>query len=389
MSGRGKDCRKRKGKELSEQAKEAAADCLEEDNACWKKTMQLTVWKKVSGFEAAVIATRVFAPEIAPLLETSDLAAVSLVSKVIGESVKNVLTARNVWDLEDFEDWSRERRACVRHVRVDLLCLLELGKFPTNCDDLRIVSLQITHDTTSSIYVLKLRKWMSKYKSLPELVKDMLPSGLTELQFGNYYNQDIKVGVLPDSLLCLFLGGAFNKPVAAGVLPRGLTHLEFGGGFNQSLTVGMLPCTLTHLRFGSSPMFGGGFNQPLTAGMLPHGLTELAFGFDFNQPVAKGVLPGTLTHLTFGYHFNQPVAKGVLPPTLTHLTFDSNAKFNQPVAKGVLPHGLRKLKFGWNFKHNVEEGALPDTLETLEYPNPTFNRKQVYSLAMSVPTWSY
>ena len=60
-----------------------------------------------------------------------------------------------------------------------------------------------------------------------------------------------------------------------------------------------------------------------------------------------------------------------------------------PVAKGVLPHGLRKLKFGWNFKHNVEEGALPDTLETLEYPNPTFNRKQVYLLAMSVPTWSY
>ena len=97
----------------------------------------------------------------------------------------------------------------------------------------------------------------------------------------------------------------------------------------------MLPCTLTHLRFGSSPMFGGGFNQPLTAGMLPHGLTELAFGFDFNQPVAKGVLPGTLTHLTFGYHFNQPV----------------------PIRATC--------------------------------PNPIFNRKQVYSLAMSVPTWSY
>jgi hypothetical protein len=72
-----------------------------------------------------------------------------------------------------------------------------------------------------------------------------------------------------------------------------LTEVTFGDGFNQRIEQGVLPASLTRLTFGRA------FNQPIKQGVLPAKLTHLAFGDRFNQPIGEGVLPANLTQLAF------------------------------------------------------------------------------------------
>ena len=74
-----------------------------------------------------------------------------------------------------------------------------------------------------------------------------------------------------------------------------VTQLTFGDSFNESLDDATLPPSLTHLKFGHR------FNQPLDNVTLPPTLTHLTFDEGFSQCLDNLDLPKHLTHLDLGY----------------------------------------------------------------------------------------
>ncbi|EFA77518.1 hypothetical protein PPL_12120 [Heterostelium album PN500] len=151
---------------------------------------------------------------------------------------------------------------------------------------------------------------------------------VTEINFGNEFNQILSIGVLPESLKSLVFGYKFNQILSVGVLPKSLLTLKLGCSFNQILPVGVLPESLKSLRFESA------FNQILSVGVLPESLQSLVFGGEFNQILSVGVLPKSLLTLSLGYSFNQILSVvGVLPESLESLTMK---RYNHRIKRGVL-----------------------------------------------------
>ncbi|EFA74652.1 putative calmodulin-binding protein [Heterostelium album PN500] len=213
------------------------------------------------------------------------------------------------------------------------------------------------------------------------LQSNSLPPNLTSLEFGISFNQILSVGVLPKSLKSLVFGYLFNQILSVGVLPKSLKSLEFGDRFNQILSVGVLPESLESLKFGNefnqilsvgvlpeslkSLEFGDRFNQILSVGVLPKSLESLKFGGEFNQILSVGVLPESLESLKFGREFNQILSFGVLPESLESLEF--GGEFNQILSVGVLPESLKSLVFDWKFNQILLDGVLPESLKSLEF----------------------
>ncbi|EFA74655.1 hypothetical protein PPL_11624 [Heterostelium album PN500] len=189
------------------------------------------------------------------------------------------------------------------------------------------------------------------------LQSNSLPPNLRSLSFGYGFNQILSVGVLPESLESLVFGLEFNQILSVGVLPESLESLVFGNDFNQILSVGVLPESLESLEFGSK------FNQILSVGVLPQSLESLVFGIEFNQILSVGVLPKSLKSLVFGYFFNQILSVGVLPKSLKSLEF--GPEFNQILSVGVLPKSLKSLSFGYKFDQILSVGDLRKSISSL------------------------
>ncbi|EFA77461.1 FNIP repeat-containing protein [Heterostelium album PN500] len=186
---------------------------------------------------------------------------------------------------------------------------------------------------------------------------------VTEINFGNDFNQILSVGVLPKSLKSLVFGYSFNQILSVvGVLPESLESLEFRDEFNQILSVGVLPESLESL------VFGDRFNQILSVGVLPESLESLVFGDRFNQKLSiVGVLPESLESLVFGNRFNQILSVGVLPKSLELLSFGN--RFNQILSVDVLPESLKSLVFGDGFNQKLSVDVLPESLKSLSMTN--------------------
>ncbi|EFA74606.1 hypothetical protein PPL_11574 [Heterostelium album PN500] len=193
---------------------------------------------------------------------------------------------------------------------------------------------------------------------------------VTDLYFGNEFNQLLKPDSLPPNLTTLTFGINFNQPIPADVLPKSLKRLSFGQFFNQKLEKGMLPDSLITLN-----LFGEVFNQIWSEGAFPLSLSTLVLGDlpehlvwlnlgSFNQRLEIGVLPKTLERLTFK-EYNQELDIGVLPQSLHFLKFYS---FNQKIQEKVLPNSVKVLEFTENFNHPLEIGVLPSSLESLFLP---------------------
>ncbi|EFA74679.1 hypothetical protein PPL_11648 [Heterostelium album PN500] len=193
------------------------------------------------------------------------------------------------------------------------------------------------------------------------LESNSLPPNLKSLSFGYSFNQILSVGVLPESLQSLEFGYSFNQILSVGVLPKSLTSLKFGREFNQILSVGVLPQSLKSLEFGDK------FNQILSVGVLHESLKSLSFGYSFKQILSVGVLPKSLESLVFGNEFNKILSVGVLPESLKSLVF--GGKFNQILSVGVLPKSLESLKFGYEFNQILSVGVLPESLKSLVFGN--------------------
>jgi hypothetical protein len=79
--------------------------------------------------------------------------------------------------------------------------------------------------------------------------KGVFPNSLTQLTFGNKFNQRIEKGVLPDSLSNLTFGDNFDKQIEKGVLPDSLSSLTFGNNFNQIFKNRVFSNSLATIRF--------------------------------------------------------------------------------------------------------------------------------------------
>ncbi|EFA74674.1 hypothetical protein PPL_11643 [Heterostelium album PN500] len=198
----------------------------------------------------------------------------------------------------------------------------------------------------------------SKFNQILSVV-GVLPKSLKSLSFGNEFNQILSVGALPKSRKSLVFGYLFNQILSVGVLPESLESLTFGDKFNQIISVGVLPKSLKSLKFGVK------FNQILSVGVLPESLESLEFGWEFNQILSVGVLPESLKSLSFGRKFNQILSVGVLPKSLKSLEFGN--EFNQILSVGVLPESLKSLKFGNEFNQILSVGALPKSRKSLVF----------------------
>lgn len=102
-------------------------------------------------------------------------------------------------------------------------------------------------------------------------IEGCLPTTLTHVYFGEYFNQ--KIDDLPKSVKFVALGIYFSGPIDG--LPN-LTHLMLTSRFID-VTATTLPQTLTHLKFSEI------FNQPIAH--YPPNLMALTFGID--QPNCK------------------------------------------------------------------------------------------------------
>lgn len=117
------------------------------------------------------------------------------------------------------------------------------------------------------------------------------------------------------NLTHLIFSGTFNKKIDSSNLPSTLTHLTLGQFFNQDISD--LPDSLTNLTFANecfhrNDIHSNSFNKPISS--LPQ-LKFLSLGSKFNQPL--DFLPNSITHLVLGRSFNQPIDN--LPSSLAIL----------------------------------------------------------------------
>ena len=151
-----------------------------------------------------------------------------------------------------------------------------------------------------------------------------IPEGITEIEFGLYFNQS--VNKLPSNLTCLKLGGSFDKEIDC--LPQSLTKLDVEDTFNRKIDD------------------------------LPSGLKTLILGECFTQSIDK--LPSNLNSISFGSRFNQCIKR--LPPTIQSISFDIRSKAK--VSLSDLPHGLLSLELGHN-SCSDPPSKWPEGLHTL------------------------
>jgi hypothetical protein len=157
-------------------------------------------------------------------------------------------------------------------------------------------------------------------------------------------------------------------------LPSSITHLSFGYYFNQPVDTQEILSTdnisglkqslshsiatdCAHHKFTESKFIGCN---------LPSSITHLSFGKNFNQPIDN--LNDAISHLSFGKKFNHQIEN--LPDTITYLYLSEC--FNQPINK--LPKELLNLILGSEFNQKID--ALPNKIETIKFiNNNNYNKK--------------
>ena len=140
-------------------------------------------------------------------------------------------------------------------------------------------------DKYTILYIIELLDDYSKNKFIQ-----------TNHQFNNYrksiiYNNKYEYNEIIDKInegyifkkICYI---AYDKNI-----PSSVTHLTFGYFFNQDIK-GCIPSSVTHLTFGWK------INQDIKE-CIPSSVTHLTFGFEINQDI-KDCISSTVIHLTAG-----------------------------------------------------------------------------------------
>jgi len=215
--------------------------------------------------------------------------------------------------------------------------------------------LDETFELPSSLTTLNMGSWFNR-----PIDRIKWPPGMRHLALGWRFNYPITEVAWPSSLQTLEFGYAFNQPVAAVEWPASLKQIHFNGMFSEAIDgVRRWPPTLEQLSFGD------GFNKPVVGVAWPASLRQLTFGWGFNQPIVGVRWPPSLRQLSFGWKFNQPVAGVVWPDSLQQLEFGRD--FNQPIAHVVWPISLQRLEFGGRFSQPFDDVILPSSLLLLVF----------------------
>ncbi|KAM9957708.1 hypothetical protein ACTFIW_012677 [Dictyostelium discoideum] len=224
-----------------------------------------------------------------------------------------------------------------------------------------------TTTTNENNEIINDDKWLSKLNKL------------TNLEFGESFQQDIKIGQLPISLTSLVLSKHYNGIIENGALTNSILNnnnsifkfkFDSNGNKNSIIVndVNSIPKYVTTLEFDNQ------FNQVIHNGDIPKNVGSIIFGKEFNSFIEPFSINSNVTSIEFGYRFNQPIVDNQLPvENLTNLTFGNN--FNQTIEPHQFSKNLKKLKYGLTFNRTIQAGLYFNTsLESLKF-GPRFNQQ--------------
>jgi hypothetical protein len=124
--------------------------------------------------------------------------------------------------------------------------------------------------------------------------------------------------------------------------------LEFGDEFNQYIRINVIPSTIKKLIFGEK------FNKILIPGTLPINLKYLEFGFLYDQEILENVLPDGLKCIIFGELFNHNLSENTIPISVNKIHFN-NEEYN-----GVFDINLNlsELMIHKDYRNNIPDNIL-------------------------------
>jgi len=117
--------------------------------------------------------------------------------------------------------------------------------------------------------------------------KNILPKFVTHLKISWNFRGNIN-DCIPSTVTHLSFGNYFNRPIVR--IPTSVTHLTLGDNFNHSL-YNIIPTSVTHLTIGC--WYGYSIKD-----CIPSSVTDLTFHDDFRECHYKDV-PSTVKNLTF------------------------------------------------------------------------------------------
>ncbi|KAF2070721.1 hypothetical protein CYY_007963 [Polysphondylium violaceum] len=292
----------------------------------------------------------------------------------------------------------------IQQITFDYQCSFKEGDLPQGIVDLEF--LTGVYPISSGLFPNTLKQLYLGEDSGPEITKQMLPLGLTNLLVDNNIVLDITSlnhltflkslflysfenpldTPLPKSLEDLTLSN-FNQPIHKGVLPLGLKTFMMGDDFDQDLYPGMFPDTLTELGLSGQLDFETHKDQihqilpksltklkclnymsPFYVGFLPESLERITMNSQHENKVFPASLPNNLKTLIFGKEYKTfTLQRDVIPPSVTYLSlpvvFDQ--EFIDQDGFNILPPNLTYLAIGGDYRRKFIKNSLPNSLKTL------------------------
>lgn len=123
---------------------------------------------------------------------------------------------------------------------------------------------------------------------------------------------------IPDNITCLEFGFYFNQEIKPYTIPSHITCIKFGFEFNRELKPNVFPSSIIRI------IFGNWYNHPLKPGIIPTSTTHLTLSWFFNQPLEYNSIPSSVTHLTFGLYYGHPINSIILPKNIKQIYITKN-----------------------------------------------------------------
>uniref|UniRef100_A0A6C0C8G9 Uncharacterized protein n=1 Tax=viral metagenome TaxID=1070528 RepID=A0A6C0C8G9_9ZZZZ len=219
-------------------------------------------------------------------------------------------------------------------------------------------------------------------KAIRTNYKIHIPNSVTELFFGEFFNEQID-GMIPKSVRRLEFGMIFNQNIINSI-PYGVTDLKFGYEFNKPIIddsdsknpVFGIPDSVITLKFGDS------FNQSLEKG-FPKSVERLSLRSLYlvkNSiiPPVKVLsirghavrislsIPSTVTTLKLKFEYGV-ISQGMIPNSVRMLFI-----LECGISPGSIPYGVTHLEFGTRFNSSIV-GCIPDSVIEIKFGN-AFNK---------------
>ncbi|KAF2076676.1 hypothetical protein CYY_002046 [Polysphondylium violaceum] len=205
---------------------------------------------------------------------------------------------------------------------------------------------------------------------LPDLFNkqiEHLPSSVTEIYFGNHFNQSLSAVYLPPNLLHLHLGYYFSQPISIDDIPYGLTHLSFvvlSKKTSQTLYSG-LPSSVCHLTIDETdsecrPKFPEFVKHIKLINHSPIRVPEKSTSVTC---YSDSIFLESLFH-DEDYEYDQVVDHKIELNQSIKLDLVSNL-FNQFIKSNSLMGNIRSITLNYMFKQPLFPGSIPNTVEFL------------------------